>query len=86
MPKFPQGAPLGAPVRVCDGCPCVSVVRDSVRGYVEWCPQLCYSGANQGLRLDLFCTFKQVWQCGAHNDSMIDGPWFRVGGVIRLVS
>ena len=29
--QFPQGPPRGAPLHVCDGGPCVFVVRDSVR-------------------------------------------------------
>ena len=57
MPQFPQGAPRGAPVRVCDEGPCLFVVRDSVRGGVGWCPQRCCSEGNRGLGLVLFCTF-----------------------------
>ena len=34
---FPQGAPRGAPVRVCGEGPCVLVVRDSVRGVMRRC-------------------------------------------------
>ena len=54
MPQFPQGAPRGTPVRVCDEGPCVRVVRDSVRGDVGWRPQRCCSEGNRGLELVLF--------------------------------
>ena len=54
MPQFPQYAPRGNPVRVYDDEPCVLVVRDSVGGDVEWCPQRCCSEGNQGLGLYLF--------------------------------
>ena len=52
---FPQGAPRGAPVHVCDVGPCVHVVRDSAGGDVGWCPQRCCSEGNRGLGLVLFC-------------------------------
>ena len=60
MPQFPQGAPRGAPVRVCGEGPCVLVVRDSVRGDVMWYPQRCCSEGNRSLGLDLFCACKRV--------------------------
>ena len=41
MPQFPQGAPRGTPVHVCDEGPCVLVVWDSVRGGVLWCSSAC---------------------------------------------
>ena len=85
MPQFPQGAPRGAPVHVCGEGPCVLVVRDSVGGYVGWCPQRCCSEGNRGLGLVLFCACRRVWQCGAHNEAVTDGPGLRVGGVFRLV-
>ena len=44
MAQFPQGAPSGAPVRVCDEGPCVLVVRNSVREDVEWFLQCCFNG------------------------------------------
>ena len=79
MPQFPQGAPRGAPVRVCDEGPCVFVERGSVRGDVEWCPQRCCSDGSQGLGIGLFCT------CKRYNEAETDGPGLRVGGVFRLV-
>ena len=85
MPQFPQGSFAGAPVRVCDEGPCVVVVRDSVRGDVEWSPQHCCSEGNQGLGLDLFCACERVWQRCAHNEAVTGGPCLRVGGAIRLV-
>ena len=85
MPHFPQSTRRGAPVRVCNERPCVLVERDSIRGAVEWCPQRCCSEGNRGLGLDLFCTCRRVWQCGARNEAVTDGPGLRVGGVIQLV-
>ena len=85
MPQFPQGAPGGAPVHVCDEGPCVFVVRDSLRGNVGWCPRRCCSECNQALDPDLFCACRWVWQCGAHNEAVTGGPDLRVGGMTRLV-
>ena len=85
MPQFPQGGPRGAPVRVCDEGPGVLVLRDGVRGDVGLCPQRCCSEENRGLGLVLFCTNGRVWQCGAHNEAVIDGHGLCVGGVLRLV-
>ena len=85
MTQFPQGASRGAPVRICDEGPCVLVMRDSVGGDVRCCPQHCCSEGNRGLGLVLFCTCMRVWQCGAHNEAVTDGPGLHVGGVLRLV-
>ena len=78
MPQIPQGAPRGAPVRAGDEGPCVLVAWDCVRGYVGWRSQRCCSEGNRS-------TCRRVWQCGAHNEAVLDGPGVRVGGVIQLL-
>ena len=51
MPQFPQGAHRGFPVRVCDKGLRVLVVRDSIKGGAQWCPQRSRSEGFQGLGL-----------------------------------
>ena len=85
MPQLPQGALRDASIDLCDEGPCVLVVRISVTGGVLWYPQRCCSEGNRGLGLVLFCTCRRVWQCGAHNEAVTDGPGLRVGGVLQLV-
>ena len=56
--QFPQGAPKGGPVHVCDAGLSALVVRYNVTGGVLWYPLPCCKEDSGSLEVGLFCTYK----------------------------
>ena len=76
------GASRNAPPHVCDVCPFVILVQDSVTGSVALFFNHCCSGGKLRLGTRHFCTCMWGLRYGAHIETRTCGPGLRVGDVV----